>query len=184
MKLIVGLGNPGREYERTPHNLGFRVIQSLLAAEDETPKAQSKFQCQLYKSGGTLLAKPQTFMNQSGQAVGQILAFYKIEPAQMLVIYDDIDLPLGSLRTRLGGGSSGHKGVESIIQTVGPDFYRLRLGINKGLAGDLTQYVLKPLSNAEHALLEPVIQKAAGLATEFSRGQLPLISIATEPNNR
>jgi len=139
MKLIVGLGNPGAEYESTRHNIGFMVVDKL---EKEmargTPPAWSKDDRKnvlTVRFGDTLLVKPQTFMNKSGFAVKALVNFYKLTPANVWVIHDDIDLPLGKIKIREKGSSAGHNGVQSIIGELGSDeFVRFRLGI--GRAGE------------------------------------------------
>lgn len=152
MKLIVGLGNPGLKYERTRHNLGFIVVEHFLKdftpVKDGTWEDSKKFKSEIAEitwqrrssrssSGQALiekviLAKPKTYMNNSGMAVKIIKDFYKIDSADIWVIHDDVDLPLGSMKIRLGGASAGHKGVDSIINTLGTDkFWRFRLGIGK-----------------------------------------------------
>jgi len=140
MKLIVGLGNPGEKYEYTRHNIGFMVVEKLVrellpvTRSEKAWKEESKFSGKLCKiSDNILLLKPQTYMNRSGGAVLATVNFFKIKIADIWVIHDDIDLPLGKIRIRVGGGSAGHNGVESIINSLhSPDFVRFRLGIGKG----------------------------------------------------
>ncbi|CAN5125394.1 aminoacyl-tRNA hydrolase [soil metagenome] len=138
MKLIVGLGNPGEKYESTRHNLGFRVVERFFkdtqplkaTGWDESRKLKSNFAKIAVQGEEIILAKPKTFMNESGMAVSLIAQFYKIKPEDIWVIYDELDLPLGSLRIRFGGAAGGHHGVESIMESVGTDkFWRFRLGI-------------------------------------------------------
>lgn len=135
MKLIVGLGNPGREYAATRHNIGFMAIDNLahklgLAVEKKKFKALVG-QGQI-KSERVLLAKPQTYMNLSGEAVAALLRWHKLGPADLIVVYDDMDLPPGKLRIRPEGGSGGHKGMESIIWSLSTEnFPRLRIGVGK-----------------------------------------------------
>lgn len=135
MKLIVGLGNPGGKYQDTRHNVGFMVIDHLakelhgIAMEWEL---DTKKKVLLSKTGDVLLIKPQTYMNLSGSAVKAVMDFYKIDPSDVWVIHDDLDLPIGKIRVRLGGASAGHNGVDSIIKAVGTDkFLRFRLGIGR-----------------------------------------------------
>lgn len=138
MKLIIGLGNPGREYENTRHNIGFMVIDKL---EKEialgTPPVWQKDEKKnvlTAKIGEVLLVKPQTFMNKSGFAVRALMDFYKLTPADFWIIHDDIDLPLGKIKIRAQGSSAGHNGVESIIRECKSDaFVRFRLGIGRGI---------------------------------------------------
>jgi PTH1 family peptidyl-tRNA hydrolase len=133
-KLIVGLGNPGEKYKMTRHNLGFRVVDKI-SENFNFPaiKCESKFKAEISEcrinNEKNLFAKPQTFMNESGQAVNQISRFYKIEPENIWIIYDDMDLPLGKLKISFNKNSGGHKGVQSIIDRLGrKDFFRFRIG--------------------------------------------------------
>jgi peptidyl-tRNA hydrolase, PTH1 family len=143
MKLIVGLGNPGEKYENTRHNLGFVVIDHFLKNVESAKKSvwssSSKLKSDIVtldfenKKGPTeklILAKPQTFMNNSGMAVSLLVNFYKVDPSDVWVVYDELDLPLGNLKIRFGGAAAGHHGVESIMEKLGTDkFWRVRLGI-------------------------------------------------------
>lgn len=179
MKIVVGLGNPGRQYARTRHNVGFMVLDRF-ASTHSFSFSRSKFKAEIAtgRIGGekVILAKPQTFMNLSGEAVGPILRFYKRELSDLLVVYDDIDIPFGSIRLRPHGGSGGHKGMQSIIANLGADgFARLRVGIGgEELPGDLSEYVLSKFTAAERAELDAIIQRAgdaveAALCGPFDR---------------
>lgn len=144
MKLIVGLGNSGEKYEKTRHNLGFEVVERFLKDFHSASKTiwtlEKKFKSEIVKvewqpKKGSLqeiiLAKPTTFMNDSGNAVELLASFYKIKPEDVLIVHDEIDLPLGNMKIRFGGGTAGHKGVNSVMTKLGSDkFWRLRLGIN------------------------------------------------------
>lgn len=147
MKMIVGLGNPGSEYENTRHNVGFIVVDELARRENVTTW-QNKMAALVgeYRAYGekVLLVKPQTYMNLSGEAVGQIARFYKIDSEDILVISDDMDLPLGKIRLKNRGSSGGHRGIESILQHLeGKDFVRVRVGIGRPPAGwAVNNYVL------------------------------------------
>ncbi len=136
MKLIVGLGNPGPEYEFTRHNIGFMVVDRLsheLGTESVHWEKDDKKNVLTTKISEVLLVKPLTFMNKSGFAVRALMDFYKLTPSDIWVIHDDIDLPLGKIRIRAGGASAGHNGVESIIQQLKTDaFLRFRMGIGRG----------------------------------------------------
>lgn len=166
MWLIVGLGNPGAKYELTRHNLGFLVIDALL---DETDNATTRqgfsgkvARVDLFGEPCVLL-KPETFMNRSGTSVQQAMAFHKIALDHLLVIHDDLDLNLGDVRIKRGGGHGGHNGLRDITRLIGPDFIRLRMGIGrppiKGMEAD---YVLSPFSDQELELVADVNQKAKG----------------------
>jgi PTH1 family peptidyl-tRNA hydrolase len=144
MKVIVGLGNPGGEYENTRHNIGFMIIDKLakeLSTSHLTFGSDPKHTSLVVKVGDVMLVKPQTYMNKSGDAVKGILDYYKLTTGDLWVIHDDIDLPLGKIRIREQGAAGGHNGVDSIIQAVGTDkFVRFRLGTGRGkeLIGDNT----------------------------------------------
>ena len=134
MWLIVGLGNPGSEYERTRHNLGFMVVDELASRTSATPpKAKLGAEVREGKLGDQrlLLCKPMEYMNLSGEAVGRVAGFWKIPAGQLVVVYDDLDLPFGQLRLAGGGGHGGHNGMRSIIGTMGRDFFRVRAGIGR-----------------------------------------------------
>lgn len=138
MKIIVGLGNPGREYEKTRHNVGFMALDYLRKGFEGISSC-SKFNAEIYEahidknSGGTekvLLVYPQTFMNNSGEAVKAIMDFYKVEPSNLLVVHDEVDLPLGTIKTTTNSSSAGHNGVQSVIDHLGTqDFARIRIGV-------------------------------------------------------
>lgn len=136
MKLIVGLGNPGVDYEDTRHNIGFMVVDKLAREIGRDTLAwtqDTKREAYIAKVGDVILAKPVTFMNNSGVAVKKIVDFYHIDPSDVWVIHDDIDLPIGKIRIREKGGTAGHNGVESIMAELGTDkFLRFRLGIGRG----------------------------------------------------
>jgi len=164
--LIVGLGNPGREYRLNRHNIGFRAIDRL-AQEWRIPLGNVRNKALIGQGlwGGlrVILAKPQTFMNLSGQSVASLSRFYKIPQEKMLVIYDDLDLPLGTLRLRENGGSAGHKGMTSIIGQLGSnDFPRLRLGIGRPPGHmQVEDYVLQDFSEKEEELLSSLLDRSA-----------------------
>lgn len=159
IKMIVGLGNPGPEYARSRHNVGFQVVE-LFAERHRLKFDKVQKQARIVSgqvmlpddwNGRVLLAKPLTFMNASGEAVGALAKFYKIVPADVLVVFDDLDLPIGRLRLRPDGGSSGQKGVKSIIQHLGTEaFPRLRVGIGRPPGQmDPADYVLQLFSSAQ-----------------------------------
>lgn len=136
MKLIIGLGNPGSEYQDTRHNIGFMVIEKLakeLAKDQVSWKEEEKFKALLAKMGDVILVKPITFMNSSGVAVSSIMRYFKLSPSDVWIIHDDIDLPLGKIRIREKGSSAGHRGVDSVIAELKSDqFVRFRIGIGRG----------------------------------------------------
>lgn len=166
--LIVGLGNPGAEYVKTRHNAGFLLVEKLAAQWRAGWGNERKFQARLARAerGGktVLLAEPQTFMNASGEAVGALMRYYQLPPERILVVVDDADLPLGEIRLRPSGGTGGHHGLESVLQHVGSREYpRLRIGIGRqnGLR-QITGHVLGKFSAEENALMEQVLERAAG----------------------
>lgn len=169
--LIVGLGNPGSEYASHRHNIGFRAVEALARAHGLTFRREkgSKAHVASGQIGGreVILAKPQTFMNLSGQAVGRVHRAHKISPENLLVVYDDLDLPLGRLRLRPEGGSGGHKGMRSILDSLGTQaFPRLRVGIDRPPGRmDPAEYVLQPFAEEERPLLPELLERAVA-ATE------------------
>jgi len=172
-QLIVGLGNPGRQYEDTRHNVGFMVLDGLASASGAVFQSVPKWQCHLAKlpESGTLLLKPQTFMNLSGRAIRQVLAFHKWPPESMLVIYDDAALPLGTLRFREKGSAGGHNGIKSMIEHLGTDLFpRLKIGIGSSEPGNMTGHVLGKFSPDERPLLENTLATALD-AVQLARSQ-------------
>ena len=178
IKLIVGLGNPGREYEGTRHNAGFWWVDAFAQANQLGFKPESKFYGLLARGqvhGRDLyLLKPQTFMNVSGRAVGALAQFYRIAPENMLVVHDELDLPPGSAKLKLGGGHGGHNGLKDIIAHLGTkEFWRLRVGI--GHPGDraaVSAYVLNAPRQEEAALIEEAMQRAQDVARLIVEGKL------------
>jgi len=170
IRLIVGLGNPGREYEATRHNVGFLWVDELARAQKLNFRSEAKFhgltaRGQLH-GHEVLLLKPQTFMNVSGRSVGALVQFYKIAPAEMLVVHDELDLPPGVARLKMGGGHGGHNGLKDIIAHLGSkDFWRLRLGIgHPGERDVVADYVLSDPRREERELIEDAMQQAQSIA--------------------
>lgn len=168
MKLLVGLGNPGSQYEKTRHNAGFLVIDRLARRHAPGAISKAKFDAALVEApiGGErcLLLKPNTYMNRSGQAVAQAIGFYKVNPeTDVLVIVDDIALPLGHLRIRPSGSGGGHNGLGDIERALGNENYpRLRIGIDaKPALMDQADYVLGKFTAAEEGVIKPALDKAA-----------------------
>ena len=168
MHLIVGLGNPGADYAKTRHNAGFLLVEKLAEQGKAGWTNERKFVARVArgeKAGKKfLLAEPQTFMNLSGETVGALVKFYQLPLAQLLVTVDDADLPLGEIRLRPGGSSGGHHGLESIEQHLGTrEFARLRIGIGRrDGTREITNFVLGKFDAAETAVLEKVLERAAG----------------------
>ena len=161
MNILVGLGNPGRKYSDTKHNFGFWVLNRFAEKRSLTFQA-GKGDYLLAKKGDLICVKPTSFMNNSGMPILDVKQFFKVEPEQFLVVYDDIDLPLGTIRFRDGGGTGGHKGIESIIyQTQNEKFNRLRIGI--ATDDDMRpaeRYVLSPFRDEQKESVNEMIEKA------------------------
>lgn len=176
LQLIVGLGNPGPQYEHTRHNAGADFVAELAKNLGSPLKPQSKY----FALHGSLSIHdtlvhciiPATYMNRSGQAVGAIANFYKIPPELILVAHDDLDLPAGTARFKLGGGHGGHNGLRDIISHLGSNnFYRLRLGIgHPGSSNDVVDYVLKKASISDRALIRSATDEAIRLLPELVGG--------------
>ena len=163
--LIVGLGNPGPEYERTRHNIGFMVINELIKRHNAQKLSSSSFEGLCYKFKNHFLLKPLTFMNLSGNSIVAVKKFYKIE--EVVVIHDDLDLPFGALRFKHGGGHGGHNGLRSTDDRISKEYVRVRMGIGRPQhKGEVASYVLSPFSLDEVTHLDTWIGKAAD-AIEF-----------------
>lgn len=166
IKMMVGLGNPGSEYEQTRHNAGFWFIDELAWQYKATLKEEKKFfgsVARISISGSDLwLLKPSTFMNRSGQAVAALAQFYKIKPEEILVVHDELDIPCGRIKFKLGGGNGGHNGLKDIQARLGtPDFYRLRLGIDHpGNRNLVVGYVLNKPSPEHRQQIDEAINKS------------------------
>ena len=178
IQLIVGLGNPGAEYERTRHNAGFWWVDAIAEAKRAAWKKETKFSGWTTKvaEGGLdfVLLKPATYMNESGRSVGKYLQFYKLEPGAMLVVHDELDLPPGTVKLKRGGGTGGHNGLEDLAEVLGTkDFWRLRIGIghpgNKDLVPD---YVLKKARRDEQVLIDPAFDRSLGLLPWLAKGRM------------
>lgn len=176
MYLIVGLGNPGLSYKKTRHNAGFQALDVLAARFDI--RVKTKGFSALYGEGRigserVILAKPQTYMNLSGDAVQSLLHFYKLEPEKLIVLYDDIDLPIGSMRIRANGSAGSHNGMRSVISCIhSEDFARIRIGVGKDESLMLRDYVLKRPSKAEQKQLDEVYAHAADAAALIVSGNI------------
>jgi peptidyl-tRNA hydrolase, PTH1 family len=174
--LVAGLGNPGREYERTRHNVGWLVADEL--ARRHGGSFRSKFSGRLAETrlDGLRLAllKPETYMNESGRSLGAAARFFKVDPAALLVVHDDVDLEPGRLQARLGGGLAGHNGLRSIAQALGSqDFLRLRIGVGRPGRGDprpVADYVLSPFEPGENA--DVLVARAADAVETLARDGL------------
>ena len=162
IRLVAGLGNPGPEYVATRHNIGFMVVDQLAAQFGASWEKSRKWDALLAKWGDVLLAKPTSYMNRSGYPLVAISQFYKIEPPQVLVVLDDMALPLGRLRLRASGGSGGHNGLESVIMQFGTeDIPRLRIGIGDAPPAGSVDYVLSRFFEEEKPIVRSAIDRAA-----------------------
>ena len=171
MKLIVGLGNPGAQYKGTRHNIGFAVIDEIAgraSAGFESAPAEAVIAKWRRPDGTALLAKPLTFMNLSGQAVGEIARYFKIDVADLLIVFDEAQLPLGKLRARARGSAGGHNGLKSVIAQLGDECPRLRIGVGRGeQERDLADHVLSRFEKEEAAEVERMTARAADAAEMF-----------------
>lgn len=160
--LIVGLGNPGAEYENTRHNIGFKALDNIASHfnKEILKKGYSSLYEEIHYSENKLfLIKPQTFMNRSGKAVHEIKSFYKIPTENLIIIYDELDIPLGKLKIKFGGGAAGHNGIRSILNSIGEDgFSRIRLGIGKPVKREKTVgHVLSKFAKDEKHIVDDMI---------------------------
>jgi len=169
MKLIVGLGNPGAAYAGTRHNVGFEVVDELTQRFGVRLKAWKALAGVAVSSDrGVILAEPITFMNASGDAVGRLVGFHKVAPDDLLVVADEVQLPLGRLRLRAAGSAGGHNGLKSVIQHLGPDFARLRIGVGRGdPRWDLADHVLATFTRDERVVMDEAIGRAADAVETF-----------------
>ncbi len=161
VRLIAGLGNPGREYENTRHNAGFMVLDRLASRLRVEFGNERKFEARFARSGSLFLLKPQTFMNLSGRSVAAVCQFYKIQPAEVLVVYDDVALPEGKLRLRKGGSAGGHNGMKSLISSLGTDqFPRVRFGVGAADGKNMVGHVLGAFDTASREALDKSLENA------------------------
>lgn len=163
IKIIVGLGNPGKTYEETRHNVGFMVLDRLAAQWGSVFKSDKQRKCELAAGPGVLLVKPTTFMNDSGLCVGPMMRFFKLTPNSVFVIHDEVDFPLGVMKLREKGSAGGHNGIKSLIAHMGTqEFPRLRFGIGLPRGkGEMIGHVLGKFRPEERELLEVMLAKAA-----------------------
>jgi PTH1 family peptidyl-tRNA hydrolase len=173
MRLFVGLGNPGSRYEKTRHNIGFRVVDQLVDHYGAHSISKTSFHGELYKAGHLLFLKPTTFMNLSGKSVFPVKQFFKIDLEEMIVIHDDIDLPFGAVRFKRGGGHGGHNGLKSIDAMVGKEYLRVRVGVGKPeRKSQVADYVLHDFSPEEMAKLPALITHVTAACKALQRYEL------------
>ncbi len=176
MHLIVGLGNPGAKYAKNRHNIGFMIVDEILANLDNSKISKSSFKGELFRHDDLLLLKPATYMNRSGESVAAVKNFYKIALAHIIVIHDDLDLGLGALRYKQGGSSGGHNGLKSIDANVGNDYLRVRFGIGRPKTKEeVINYVLSDFNKDELTCIQPAIQKAAEASLALTKHSLEYV---------
>ncbi len=178
IRLIVGLGNPGEKYAKTRHNAGYWWVDAIAAAKRASWKRESKFSgfTTRVEEGGAefILLKPSTYMNESGRSVSPFLRFYRIEPASMLVVHDELDLPPGTVKLKKGGGTGGHNGLTDVADAIDTkDFWRLRIGI--GHPGDkdlVADYVLNKARRVEQDAIDPPFERSLDLLPKIATGRM------------
>ncbi len=176
LKLIAGLGNPGAEYARTRHNAGFWLVDELARRHGGTFRLEPRHQAELARvrigAADLWLVKPMTYMNASGEAVCRVAGFYKFAPEEILVAYDELDFPPGTVRLKQGGGTAGHNGVQDIVAHLGEPFWRLRIGIGRpGAKGDGVDRVLsRPTAEEERLIRETIEAGADAIAVMLAQG--------------
>lgn len=177
MKAIVGLGNPGREYAGTRHNIGFDVLDEVARRwHVQLRPWKSVADVAVVGTRGVVLVEPQTYMNLSGDAVSRIAAFHKLDPTDVLVVVDEVQLPLGRLRVRRNGSAGGHNGLKSIIQHIGAEFPRLRVGVGRGdPRWDLADHVLSKFGREEREAVADLVSRAADAVELFADEGLEVV---------
>ena len=178
IRLIAGLGNPGREYERTRHNAGFWWVDAIAGRKRAHWSKESKFAgftTRLSESGHEFwLLKPATYMNESGRSLAAFMRFYRIEPAELLVVHDELDLPPGTVKLKKGGGTGGHNGLTDIVECLGTkDFWRLRIGIgHPGHKDMVADYVLQKARREEQEAIDPAFDRSLELLPRIATGRM------------
>jgi len=177
--IIVGLGNIGKEYDGTRHNIGFECVDQLrkpLELQDWSIKKDLKCMISIGKAADQriILAKPTTLMNLSGEAVQALMNFYKVAASSLVVVHDELDIPFGQIRTRIGGSSAGHNGIKSVTQHIGEDYGRVRIGIQADTKMESSKFVLSKFSKEEQELLPQLTREVSAILTEYIySGELP-----------
>ncbi len=181
IKLIVGLGNPGRQYEKTRHNAGFLFLDRLVSESNCAWVSELRFDGLMaevgFAGGKVLLLKPTTFMNRSGQAVGKVARYYKLSPEEILVVHDELDFDVGVVKLKKDGGHAGHNGLRDIIAHLGSkEFYRLRIGIGRPPAGKVVaDFVLSSPSRNEWDLMLSAFDLAGGYLAQMAAGDMSAV---------
>lgn len=182
MKLVVGLGNPGLKYKKTKHNVGFMCLDEYAKSNKLTFKKDNKFKGEWLKEGNLVLLKPHTFMNLSGESIRKMIDFYDIDIEDVLIIYDDLDLPLGKIRIREKGSAGGHNGIKSVISHLKTqEFKRIRVGIEKNPLIETKNYVLGKFSKEEKAQITDTITKTIDIINDFKTSK-SFVSIMNDYN--
>lgn len=188
MLLLVGLGNPGSEHKRQRHNVGFMAIDAIADRHNFQP-FKKRFHGEIAEGVldgiKTLLLKPLTYMNLSGKSVGEAAHFYKLPPAQVVVMHDELDLAAGKIRIKTGGGNAGHNGLRSIDAAIGPNYRRLRIGIGHPGKDRVLGYVLQNFASDEHDWLDPLLAAMAAeagfLARDDDAGFMTKVALVLQP---
>lgn len=172
MRLVVGLGNPGRKYKDTKHNIGFMCLDNYAKENSLKFKLENKFRGESLKEGNLVLLKPHTFMNLSGESIRLVMDYYDIDVEDVLIIYDDLALPLGKLRLREKGSPGGHNGIKSIVSHMGTqEFQRVRIGIDSNPLIETKDYVLGKFSKEEKKALNEAFPKVTNIIEEFKNNK-------------
>ncbi|MDF7672594.1 aminoacyl-tRNA hydrolase [Lactobacillus sp. ESL0701] len=178
MKIIAGLGNPGKKYDGTKHNTGFMALDHYLTENNltlERDKFEGKFTKQKINGTDVILLEPQTYMNDSGRSVAQVAHFFKVAPQDILIIHDDMDMALGKIRVRANGKSGGHNGIRSIIRDLGTsDFNRLKIGIRhpaEVTEASVISWVLSPFNKEQQELMSAAFARSSQIIADFIAGQ-------------
>lgn len=176
--LIVGLGNVGKKYDDTRHNIGFAALDAVAESQDFDPWVEKKdlkahITQKTIGDNRIILCKPTTFMNLSGEAVQAVSHFYKIPLQQIIAVHDELDIPFGQIRTRIGGGSAGHNGIKSITQHIGEDYGRIRIGVGAETPMETSDFVLAKFSKGEQTHMNALLKEGNAILTEYMfSGQL------------
>ena len=175
MKIIAGLGNPGQKYDKTKHNTGFMTMDHYLDEKDlslDKDKFEGHWTKQKINGEDVILLEPQTYMNESGRSVSQVANFFKVDPADVLIIQDDMDMPIGKIRIRANGKSGGHNGIKSIIRDLGTEkFNRLKIGIRHPKNATVVSWVLTPFNDEQQKLMDDAFDTSVKIIDDFIAGR-------------
>ncbi|MDF7639481.1 aminoacyl-tRNA hydrolase [Lactobacillus sp. ESL0791] len=175
MKIIAGLGNPGKKYDQTKHNTGFMALDNYLRKNNlalDKDKFEGLWTKQKVAGEDAIFLEPQTFMNDSGRSVAQVANFFKVKPEDIMIIHDDMDMPIGKIRLRAGGKSGGHNGIKSIIRDLGTDkFNRLKIGIRHPEKATVVSWVLTPFNDEQQKLMDAAFATSGEIIADFIAGK-------------